>query len=422
MVGEGAANAVFEFTLPDGSYFKHQNTRLLLRVAKALEDDRPKFDYISQYRYYLSHIKPILGSYVLHQELVGLQSEDIIDRINAHLRSINKTRAPKFKDTYVKPSELGFLVEDMRSDDPSQSLLVEFKPKWLTQSPSAPKEAIRCRQCAKELHSYIMEPGLKKPVPTQAKPCPLTLGRDNGMRITTDGSRRLVPHIDKLGDDLSSTLDVLRDEEAFKCLRRAQEENDRAGPLGAVPTDFKFALAMTLRDCTCFALVSTQAGKNRASRKPLKIRFGDFDMKDPKFRLDYWRRVEKQLIDGGFYTASWIFCDKTFYAPPTNCVLESLNQPRGEPLEIIHLKGASPYANGHGHSNGHHSNGNGYTSSVSRDISSRLGRDVIIHLIDTDVPTLKECLSAYKKERSSLKRLRQGQDTHSRPSSSCRQC
>jgi hypothetical protein len=116
MVGEGAANAVFEFTLPDGSYLKHQNTRLLLRVAKALEDDRPKFDYISQYRYYLSHIKPILGSYVLHQELVGLQSEDIIDRINAHLRSINKTRAPKFKDTYVKPSELGFLVEDMRSD------------------------------------------------------------------------------------------------------------------------------------------------------------------------------------------------------------------------------------------------------------------------------------------------------------------
>jgi hypothetical protein len=89
---------------------------LLLRVAKALEDDRPKFDYISQYRYYLSHIKPILGSYVLHQELVGLQSEDIIDRINAHLRSINKTRAPQFKYTYVKPSELGFLVEDMRSD------------------------------------------------------------------------------------------------------------------------------------------------------------------------------------------------------------------------------------------------------------------------------------------------------------------
>lgn len=30
MVGEGAANAVFEFTLPDGRYFKHQKTRMLL--------------------------------------------------------------------------------------------------------------------------------------------------------------------------------------------------------------------------------------------------------------------------------------------------------------------------------------------------------------------------------------------------------
>lgn len=29
MVGEGAANAVFEFTLPDGSYLKHDNTRAL---------------------------------------------------------------------------------------------------------------------------------------------------------------------------------------------------------------------------------------------------------------------------------------------------------------------------------------------------------------------------------------------------------
>lgn len=168
---------------------------------------------------------------------------------------------------------------------------------------------------------------------------------------------------------------------------------------------------MTLRDCTCFALVSTQASKSRTSRKPLKIRFGDFDMKNPKFRLDYWRRVEEELIDGGFYTAGWMYCDKTFYAPPTNCVLESLNQTRGEPLEIMHLRDASSSTNG-----------NGLVPSISHDISSKLGRDVMTHIIDTDVSTLKQCLATYKKERSNLKRHRQNQDSQSRLSSFCRQC
>lgn len=80
------------------------------------EDDRPKFNYHEQYEYYNNCIKPILGSYVLYQELVGIDSPGTIDNINAFLRSINSTRAPKFRGSYVESSKLGFLVEDMRPD------------------------------------------------------------------------------------------------------------------------------------------------------------------------------------------------------------------------------------------------------------------------------------------------------------------
>ncbi len=90
---------------------------LLLRVAKQFdEDDRPRFNYPQQYKYYLTRIKPILGSYVLHQELVSLEYSGMIESINAFLRSINSTRRPKFRDSFVGESKLGFLVEDMRPE------------------------------------------------------------------------------------------------------------------------------------------------------------------------------------------------------------------------------------------------------------------------------------------------------------------
>lgn len=387
------------------------------------EDDRPKFDYHEQYEYYNSCIKPILGSYILHQELVSIDSPGTIDNINAFLRSINSTRASKFRGSYVEGSKLGFLVEDMRPDgeptlplpwlsqmlldrrfprwppltnhasrsDPSKSLLVEFKPKWLSQSPSAPSHAIRCRQCAKELHSYLTEPGLKRPVPTKAKPCPLTLNSSRD-QTASDSSQRLVPHLDDLGDDLSRTLDLLRDEEAFGCLRRAQEDNDIRGPLAAKSHDMSFALAMTLRDCTCFAVVSTQA--NSSASRPLKVRFGDFDMKMPEFRLDYWKRVEEKLIHGGFYTARWIHCNGSLYSPPTNCVLESaLNRRRvaaSNRPEIIHVLSpeAAPQNRG--------------AKKRFEDVMQRVGRMPVVHQIESDAPTLERCLAAYK--HSNLKR------------------
>ncbi|CAI6088817.1 unnamed protein product [Clonostachys chloroleuca] len=413
LVGEGAANAVFELVLPDGSYLYHQTSRsltylsladmrcagLLLRVAKApIDGDRPRFNYLQQYQYYCTHIKPILGSYILHQELVILRDANLIDPINDYLRAIDHQRDLKFRGTFIEPSEWGFLVEDMQPhgnncdpshpfefsypdlsltiSDPETTILVEFKPKWLSQSPNAPKNAIRCRQCAKELYSYIVDPQVGKPVPTKAKPCPLMIRNDASNPAFTDSVCRRVPSTDKRRKRLNSTLDVLRSEPAFKTLRLAQEANDHVGPLKADKKDAQFALAMTLRDCTCFAQVLTAPTQQQDSFKPLKIRFGDFDMKMPEFKLTYWRTIEEQLIKGGFYTADMIYCRGQFYRPPTKCYLE-----RGRPtkpmeeLEIIHLQ--EPHQKNE-------------VDSLPPMMKS------MTHSIHTDVDLMEKCLEHYK--------------------------
>lgn len=90
---------------------------LLLRVAKDLVDsDRPRFDYLEQQDYYRTHIKPILGSHVLHQELAIIRDSGIIDAINDRLKTINHTRKEKFKGSSIGQSDWGFLIEDMRPE------------------------------------------------------------------------------------------------------------------------------------------------------------------------------------------------------------------------------------------------------------------------------------------------------------------
>lgn len=334
----------------------------------------------------------------MHQELVILRDANLIDPINDYLRAIDHQRDLKFRGTFIEPSEWGFLVEDMQPhgnncdpshpfefsypdlsltiSDPETTILVEFKPKWLSQSPNAPKNAIRCRQCAKELYSYIVDPQVGKPVPTKAKPCPLMIRNDASNPAFTDSVCRRVPSTDKRRKRLNSTLDVLRSEPAFKTLRLAQEANDHVGPLKADKKDAQFALAMTLRDCTCFAQVLTAPTQQQDSFKPLKIRFGDFDMKMPEFKLTYWRTIEEQLIKGGFYTADMIYCRGQFYRPPTKCYLE-----RGRPtkpmeeLEIIHLQ--EPHQKNE-------------VDSLPPMMKS------MTHSIHTDVDLMEKCLEHYK--------------------------
>ncbi|KAK5990155.1 Inositol-pentakisphosphate 2-kinase [Cladobotryum mycophilum] len=330
LVGEGAANAVFEIKVPRSSRISDHFKGSLLRVAKVPSmGQTPTYNYLLQQKFYHTAIKPILGEHAVRQELVVLHQSGIVDELNDILQNIDHKRKPKFRGTFIGQANWGFLVEDMRPGDGDDCELIEFKPKWLSQSPSAPENAIRCRQCALELRNFVQNPAAKKPCP-ENKPCPLALGNSDAPR-QVNSPFRIAHQLADVGADhhFEDALAKIMDHDAIHVLRTQQRLLDEQGPLNASQSDPYFSLAMTLRDCTCFALIPAD------SDAPIKIRLGDFDWKNPKVKIGHWTGTEESLIEGGFYTADWILCDGTYYHPPTLCALEWTPDKRNGDPEIL---------------------------------------------------------------------------------------
>ncbi|KAG5952647.1 hypothetical protein E4U57_005916 [Claviceps arundinis] len=336
LVGEGAANAVFELKYPSRDRAGRDLQGFLLRVAKVPSLGAPlTYNYHLQQQYLQTAIRPILGEHVVHQELVMLHETNIVQELNNLLRDINHTRRDKFKGTYVGESEWGFLIEDMRPQALDTCILVEFKPKWLSQSPSAPKDAIRCRQCAMELRNLIKDLSINKTHP-ERKPCPLALLSPDGPRPVCSPFR-MAPHLaddDADHDFYEKILRRIASSDAIRDLKKQQDIHDKVGPLHASRSDPFFPLAMTLRDCTCFAQIDKRS-------QSVRIRFGDFDWKDPLVKFERWAGVEAELVNGGFYTSEWFLCGDQFYRPPTLCLLEygaAATSKEPEIIRIVDLK------------------------------------------------------------------------------------
>lgn len=155
---------------------------------------------------------------------------------------------------------------------------------------------------------------------------------------------------------------------ALKTLKQQQDLHDSVGPLKADPSSPEFAIAMTIRDCTCFARISEHDTSN-----PPELRFGDLDWKDPLVKFDHWYSTERALVDGGFYTADWILCDGEYYHSPTICLLEWTSNRQNDIAEVLnmHRKGVT----------------NGTTSANPR-----------LYGHTTNVDALKERLEGYERE------------------------
>lgn len=256
-------------------------------------------------------------------------------------------------------------------------MLIEFKPKWLLQSPSAPKNAIRCRQCALELRNSLKSPGTKAPCP-EKKPCPITLANPDCPQQVASPFR-IAPQLSSLHNNarIQAALDKIIHHKALQALRNCQKSLDHAGPLKPIP-NLNFIVAMTLRDCTCFALIPPNDDEE------IKLRFGDFDWKDPERKSSHWRGTEKDLIDGGFYTADWVVCGDTYYHPPSLCSLEWSGKPRtGEPVILLMEENTTK----------HNSNSN----SQNNDLSSPPGTKTTIYRHKTDLAALRKGLEPFKR-------------------------
>ncbi len=261
----------------------------LVRLRKKASSATPVAESQNHFE---TKIKPLFPSENLVQQILFQPSKNLLKDCNARLREmeIKGARPAKRHDVYLAEDEMyGMLVTDMSCSDDS-SKFFEFKPKWLTQSPSAPRESKRCRTCALRAMKKGSKPGL----------CPLNLMDQNSIVIAVChimglDPQRLQEYSGSERDMLGRIRDFLFKDPLLRRLRQLQMDKDPKGVLKANAISQDFLAAMTLRDCTLYLKVSQGS---------IGARLGDLDLKTGKGKTEYWKALERQLIEGGWYTAT----------------------------------------------------------------------------------------------------------------------
>ncbi|KAI1823558.1 inositol-pentakisphosphate 2-kinase-domain-containing protein [Xylaria intraflava] len=294
-VAEGRANVVFSiWELKGPTVSKGRFEGALLRVPKDTPGVTP-CDYKTLNDFHENEIQDRVG----HQNLVP----QALVHISAEIADILHRQRNK-NDKSVIRAGYGMLIQDM-SESPGY-LAIEFKPKWLAQSPIAPSDAKRCRTCAREAfrNSQRQVKGQAVLVPV----CPLGLVHENPA-IIMDTIKRLTPNWAEL--DQKRLFDAFENSGILKKLRELQTKGDPGRALLDDPSDPNLGLAMTLRDCSCYIRMPVEL------TRAVEIKLADVDKKNWEEKQTYWQDSHQNLVDNGWYT-----CEENVATPiVTDCVL-----------------------------------------------------------------------------------------------------
>jgi inositol-pentakisphosphate 2-kinase len=275
-LNEGGANFVFSI-LPAGSELPKPLRNKLLRLRKDLPHVQTTTEQVGSFN---SNFRTLFPPDCLVQpELVRLNGS-ITTALNRALDTLNRP-SRRSEDWLPEDEQFGLLVTDMMPA--AGKAMLEMKPKWLLQSPSAPSNAKRCRTCA--LRAQRAAHGKRTATDAQES-CPFDLVSER-----VDDRRRAASNItrepalaDFLVDGAQPLFAILRDQQRFL---------DPRGALRVAGADgiYDLCRAMTLRDCTLFV---------RGGMAGIEARLGDLDFKQPE-KLGRWKEVERKLIDDGWY-------------------------------------------------------------------------------------------------------------------------
>ncbi|KAB5570499.1 inositol-pentakisphosphate 2-kinase [Coniochaeta sp. 2T2.1] len=307
-IGEGAANLVFDVRLPGGEPAFPGN---LLRVPKA---GTSAFSHKELQEYWETTIAPLFGDdELVKQSLIPLTGSGIVPKLNAILAGNEAARRQDFRGSAVADADYGMLVEDMRKQQATDRVM-EFKPKWLSQSPSAPPKAIRCRNCARQAYGAnkdgktLGSEGRSRPL------CPLKLIRCRGDKCHHGDEQAATCEFCTIIETLlPSEVGVPeRVHDTYKRqLARWIRTNGLLPRLQRLQADAEdLELAMTLRDCTCFLRIPADD-----TSRGIEAKLGDLDRKNGEAKREYWANLERKLAQGGYYhgtesprqkTACWL--------------------------------------------------------------------------------------------------------------------
>lgn len=276
-LNEGGANFVFRILQNESGPLPASLQGRLLRLRKNLPHVQ---DAASQLKAYEQNFKSLFpAENLVHHELINLDiSLPLV--LNSALSRLARPshRAQEF---LPEDEQYGMLVTDMTPG--FSETLLQLKPKWLTQSPNAPPDSVRCRTCALRAQRASRQ---IRTATDQQESCPLEL-----ISSSSENRRRAASRF----TDNKHCIDFLvNDAQALLATLRAQQlVLDKNGVLEAskAETIYDVCRAMTLRDCTLFI---------KRSEKHVEARLGDLDLKQPQ-KLAKWQEMERSLINDGWY-------------------------------------------------------------------------------------------------------------------------
>lgn len=229
----------------------------LIRLRKDLSTTAPVTNSWNNFHNVISPL--FLPSQLVSQDLFKIPPR-IVQVLNAELRQQENagSRPKKRHGTYLAEDEAyGTLITDMSSDEASISL--EFKPKWLVQSPSAPQGSTRCRTCALRAMRQANQQDSYGSEAAKEGFCPLRLVSGDRSQVKTAVTQMLssLEFSELRNLHLQDTIvNWIMGSSLIRRLKQLQIELDPVGILQADLGSQSFLTAMTLRDCTLFLKVS----------------------------------------------------------------------------------------------------------------------------------------------------------------------
>lgn len=208
-----------------------------------------------------SVIRPLFSEENLVEQTLFRPTADLIRDLNRRLRQMEKygPRARNRHGVYLAEGEsYGTLITDMTCEQDDYWTTVEFKPKWLAQSPTAPAGAKRCRTCA--LRAMRSSNQAQVGVSEQIKSgfCPLSLISADQNRVAMAADIILgLPESERKDENVTrqGLITFLLETTLLHQLKDLQIMLDPVGVLAADVFGQNFLTAMTIRDCTLFLKV-----------------------------------------------------------------------------------------------------------------------------------------------------------------------
>lgn len=323
-LAEGAANVVYRIRFPPSSPSissdlelegngntpppsktppLSQDPRLsgkLLRLRKQLPFTVP---VIESQEYWEKTICPLFPTQNLVEQFLFKPSASLIKQCNNNLRRMEAdgSRAYKRHSVYLVEGEnYGTLITDMTCTPTDHQASIEFKPKWLEQSPSAPAGSVRCRTCAlRAMKSCIRKPSSRPVENLKLGFCPLSLVSDDREQVCAAVNIVLELCRNEERDDENlrrALVDFLHKSPLLRKLQMLQIEMDSVGVLDADLSQRNFLTAMTIRDCTLFLKVRSLPPLSFSSLPPFRSHLTPFQPKTPQYHKNSFQRNSSILF------------------------------------------------------------------------------------------------------------------------------